>query len=59
MSIIENLKKIFNELKGILQGNYKSFFETEQYIGLKAQSQKPSYHLYGIKKGSLFSKKPQ
>ena len=55
---MDNLDKIFIEIKNILEKNSGNYFKTEKYIGSQAK-QKPGFHLYGNKKVSLFGKKPQ
>ena len=55
---MENLDKIFFEIKNILERNSGNYFKTEKYLGSQA-TQKPGYHLYGNKEVSLFGKKPQ
>lgn len=56
---MEQLDKIFFEIKNILEKNSETFFAKDQYIGSQAKQQKPAYHLYGSKDVSLFGKKPQ
>jgi ATP-dependent phosphoenolpyruvate carboxykinase len=54
-----NLEKIFQEIKDILKNNSQDFLETEQYLGSKAKTQKPGYHLYGTEEKIYFGRKPQ
>lgn len=56
---MEQLEKIFLEIKGILEKNSETFVVKDQYIGSQAKQEKPAYHLYGSKDVSLFGKKPQ
>jgi hypothetical protein len=56
---MENLDKIFKEIKKILENKSSDFFKTNQYIGSQAKKKKPGYHLYGTKEVSIFGKKPQ
>jgi len=56
---MENLKKIFLELKKILERHSDTFLIEDQYIGSQTKQKKPGYHLYGRKEVSLFGKKPQ
>ena len=56
---MENLEKIFSELKEILEKNSGNFSIKNHYIGSQAKQKKPASHLYGSKEVSLFGKKPQ
>ncbi len=56
---MDQLEKIFLEIKGILEKNSEAFLAKDQYIGSQAKQQKPAYHIYGSKDVSLFGKKPQ
>lgn len=56
---MENLEKIFLELKKILEKHSDPFLIEEKYIGSQAKQKKPAFHLYGSKEVSLFGKKPQ
>jgi hypothetical protein len=56
---MEQLEKIFIEVKNILENNSETFLAKDKYIGSQAKQEKPAYHLYGNKDVSLFGKKPQ
>ncbi|MFX1386519.1 MAG: hypothetical protein ACFE9M_04820 [Promethearchaeota archaeon] len=56
---MENLEKIFKELKKILEKHSSNFLIKNQYIGSQSKQNKPAFHLYGSKDVSLFGKKPQ
>ncbi|MFX1274732.1 MAG: hypothetical protein ACFFBP_22800 [Promethearchaeota archaeon] len=56
---MENLEKIFSEIKEILEKHSETFLITDKYLGSQARTKKPEYHLYGNKQVSLFGKKPQ
>lgn len=56
---MENLEKIFKELKKILEKHSSNFLIKNQYIGSQSKQNKPAFHLYGSKDVNLFGKKPQ
>jgi len=56
---MKELSTIFSKLKSILEHYTEDFQARKEYIGSKAKTKKPGYHLYGKKEVSLFRKKPQ
>jgi hypothetical protein len=56
---MNDLEKIYLKIKTILERNSDDFLIKDRYIGSKAKSNKPAYHLYGTKEVSLFGKKPE
>jgi len=56
---MSDLDKIYQELKQALERHSENFLVKNHYIGSKAKSDKPAYHLYGKKEISLFGKPPR
>jgi len=54
-----NLTEIYEKIEQILKAHSGEFVAKAHYIGSKAKSDKPAYHLYGKKEVSLFGKEPQ
>ncbi|MCW4030909.1 MAG: hypothetical protein NWE80_00935 [Candidatus Bathyarchaeota archaeon] len=55
----KSLDTIFLHIKEILANYSENLVVADAYIGSKAKTKKPAYHLYGSKEVSLFGKKPQ
>jgi hypothetical protein len=53
---MDTLTEIYNKIEEILKAHSERFLVKDHYIGSKAKSDKPAYHLYGKKEVSLFGK---
>ncbi|OLS26091.1 MAG: hypothetical protein HeimC3_10640 [Candidatus Heimdallarchaeota archaeon LC_3] len=56
---MEDLKKLFKDIKNILEKYSEGLSVKTEYIDSQAKIKKPSYHLYGKKEVSVSNKKPQ
>jgi hypothetical protein len=56
---MEDLDKLFEDIKKTLEKHSEGLSAKSEIIGSQTKLLKPSYHLYGTKKVSLFNKKPQ